>query len=81
MAFENWGDPTTSNSDLTGTVVLVTGATSSIDQASALWLSERSAHVLVDPVWVCSNPGTPAGAIRQGPSSLIGLTENERRYQ
>ena len=68
-----------SNSDLTGTIALVTGATSGIGKATAHSLSGRGAHVLVDPLRVYSNPGAPADATRQELSSLTRPTEDERQ--
>src|ERR1700758_4197346 len=38
----------TMNTDLTGTVALITGATSAIGKATAFALADRGAHVLVD---------------------------------
>ena len=44
----------------------------------AVMVRERRLAVLVDPLRVYSNPGAPADANRQEPSSLTGPTEDEK---
>jgi hypothetical protein len=51
------------------------------DEFDAVMVRERRLAVLVDPLRVYSNPGAPAEATEQEPSSLTGPTEDERESQ
>jgi PPOX class probable F420-dependent enzyme len=51
------------------------------DEFDAVMVRERRLAVLIDPLRVYSNPGAPAEATEQEPSSLTGPTEDERESQ
>jgi hypothetical protein len=51
------------------------------DEFDAVMVRERRLAVLVDPLRVYSNPGTPADATRQEPATVTRPIEDEREAE
>jgi PPOX class probable F420-dependent enzyme len=73
-----WLSPADLPSLLRSIFVAAGGQHEDWDEFDAVMVRERRLAVLVDPLRVYSNPGAPADATRQEPSSLTRPTDDER---
>jgi PPOX class probable F420-dependent enzyme len=76
-----WLSPADLPSLLRAIFVAAGGQHDDWDEFDAVMVRERRLAVLVDPLRVYSNPGAPADATRQEPSSLTRPTEDQRDTQ